>query len=77
MSEQYFEGQVRRDVSYQYLLYLPSDYENSDANWPLVVFLHGSGESGADLELVRLHGPPQLYRRRSRLSFHHGGTTGA
>lgn len=60
MSEQRFEGQVRREVSYQYLLYLPPGYAESDASWPLVVFLHGSGESGSDLELLRRHGPPRL-----------------
>jgi len=42
-----------------YLLYLPQDYEQKEA-WPLLVFLHGSGERGDDLELVKKHGPPKL-----------------
>ncbi len=42
-----------------YLLYLPQDYEQKEA-WPLLVFLHGSGERGNDLELVKKHGPPKL-----------------
>lgn len=46
-------------VKLDYLLYLPPDYEKQDA-WPLVIFLHGAGERGNDLELVKKHGPPKL-----------------
>jgi predicted peptidase len=28
--------------------------------WPLVIFLHGSGERGDDLARVKVHGPPKL-----------------
>jgi len=46
-------------VRLKYLLYLPPDYEKRDA-WRLLLFLHGSGERGDDLELVKRHGPPKL-----------------
>lgn len=46
-------------VELDYLLYLPDDYEQQ-ADWPLVVFLHGAGERGDDLERVKVHGPPKL-----------------
>ena len=46
-------------VDLQYLLYLPKDYAHSDS-WPLLLFLHGSGEKGNDLEKVKIHGPPKL-----------------
>jgi predicted peptidase len=46
-------------VKLDYLLYLPEDYDAQDA-WPLVVFLHGAGERGSDLERVKVHGPPKL-----------------
>ena len=46
-------------VELDYLLYLPPDYESKEA-WPLVIFLHGAGERGDDLELVKKHGPPKL-----------------
>ena len=46
-------------VQMGYLLYLPKDYEKQES-WPLLLFLHGSGERGDDLELVKVHGPPKL-----------------
>jgi predicted peptidase len=46
-------------VQLQYLLYLPEAYGERD-DWPLLLFLHGAGERGDDLELVKKHGPPKL-----------------
>jgi predicted peptidase len=51
------ETQVK--VEMRYLLYLPQDYDQQET-WPLLLFLHGSGEGGDDLELVKTHGPPKL-----------------
>lgn len=46
-------------VELDFLLYLPEEYE-SQKQWPLVLFLHGAGERGSDLEQVKRHGPPKL-----------------
>lgn len=47
--------------AYNYLQYLPKDYEADSAkNYPVLIFLHGSGEIGTDLEVVKKHGPPML-----------------
>jgi len=46
-------------VQLGYLLYLPNEYEES-GSWPLLLFLHGYGARGDDLELVKAHGPPKL-----------------
>ncbi len=51
------DTQVR--VKLNYLLYLPADYDKQ-AQWPLMLFLHGAGERGDDLALVKRHGPPKL-----------------
>jgi len=32
----------------------------SDKTWPLVLFLHGSGERGSDIDKVKVHGPPNI-----------------
>jgi predicted peptidase len=47
------------EINLQYLLDLPENY-SSEKNWPLVIFLHGYGERGDNLELVRKHGLPKL-----------------
>lgn len=54
------EKKVTVDVSLKYLLYLPEGYEKDKKPWPLVLFLHGSGERGDDLETVKRNGPPML-----------------
>lgn len=41
-------------------VWLPREYAQRSERWPLLVFLHGSGERGSDLQKVRLHGPPKL-----------------
>jgi predicted peptidase len=43
-----------------YLLSLPPTEGRPAAGWPLLFFLHGGGERGDDLALVRVHGPPKL-----------------
>ena len=40
-----------------YLRFLPEGYE--DGKHPLVIFLHGAGERGSDLEMLKKHGPPK------------------
>ena len=39
---------------------VPSGYAAAASRWPLIIFLHGSGERGDDLEAVKMHGPPKL-----------------
>jgi predicted peptidase len=58
--EKHFEKEVTVKVKLNYLLYLPEGYGKDDKAWPLILFLHGSGESGNDLQKVKKHGPPKL-----------------
>lgn len=52
-----FEGKITKRLQLGYLSYVPDDYATSNKKYPLVLFLHGSGERGSDLELVKKHGP--------------------
>ncbi len=53
-----------------YLLHLPAGYADApDTAWPLIVFLHGRGERGADLELLKLHGIPKLVEQEPEFPF--------
>ncbi len=54
-----FQAEVTFTVDYNYLIYTPKDYESKDA-WPLMIFLHGAGERGDDLQQLKTHGPPKL-----------------
>ncbi len=36
--------------------------------WPLLLFLHGSGERGTNLEAVKKHGPPGLLKKNPALA---------
>ena len=47
--------------SLDYLIALPADYDaDAEKRWPLVIFLHGSGERGDDVQRVAAWGPPKL-----------------
>lgn len=65
-----FQGTVIRNVTMDYLLYLPDGFDSkSDKQWPMLVFLHGSGERGNDLEKVKMHGPPKLISQGKTMPF--------
>jgi predicted peptidase len=59
-TSQLFEKPITKVVTCNYLLFLPEGYYDSNQKWPLILFLHGAGERGNDIELVKLHGPPKL-----------------
>jgi predicted peptidase len=58
-----YKVEVKRNVFLEsrFLLYLPEGYnKNDDRKWPLLLFLHGMGECGDMLELVKKNGPPMM-----------------
>ena len=60
-SAQRLERQITKMVRLDYLLHLPRpDPTNPEQTWPLILFLHGAGERGSDLNLVRKHGIPKI-----------------
>jgi predicted peptidase len=50
----------------KYLLYLPEAYHSGNDLWPLMLFLHGAGERGDNLEQLKSHGPPKLVAQGQR-----------
>ncbi|MCX6150709.1 MAG: prolyl oligopeptidase family serine peptidase [Ignavibacteriales bacterium] len=66
---QYFTKEYRKTVTTGYLLYLPEDYGKEKTKYPLVLFLHGSGERGTDINLVKKHGPPMLVDQGKNFPF--------
>ncbi|WP_091036534.1 alpha/beta fold hydrolase [Microbacterium oxydans] len=60
MSDVHDDAPTPADVL-RYLVHLPDDYDSDPGRlWPLVLFLHGAGERGSDLDLAAVHGPPRL-----------------
>ncbi len=66
---QSFSREVRVTVAANYLLALPDGYSEGAREWPLMLFLHGAGERGDSLDLVKMHGPPKLVAAGQNLPF--------
>lgn len=52
-----------------YLMFLPKDYSEKGTPSPMIVFLHGSGERGNDLEKVKAWGPPAIVEKNPYFPF--------
>lgn len=67
--EQAFAKTITKELSLNYLLYLPKGYGEKEQKWPLMLFLHGAGERGSDLNKVKVHGPPKIVGAGKDLPF--------
>lgn len=63
-----FIGKYEKPVKLNYLIYLPKDYEQKEKH-PLMLFLHGAGERGDNLDLVKVHGPAKLVEQGKDFPF--------
>ena len=61
-----FERSVTQRVGLGYLLHLPPGYKDGK-RWPLILFLHGMGERGDDLERVKVHGIARVAEEQPEL----------
>ncbi len=64
-----FSGVFRKRVALRYLVWAPEPAARPAAGWPLLIFLHGSGERGDDLARVKAHGPPKYAAAGRRFPF--------
>ena len=59
-----------RHTALPHAVYLPKGYEEDPyKRWPLVIFLHGAGERGSDLQAVYRHGPLREVREGREFPF--------
>ena len=57
-------------IACRYWISFPDGYAADPARrWPLLLFLHGAGERGGDLEAVKKHGPPKRIASGTNLPF--------
>lgn len=64
-----FKKTITKNLSCKYLLFLPEGYGEKDKRWPLMLFLHGAGERGNDLNKVKVHGPPKIVEKKKDFPF--------
>jgi len=65
-----FEKVVTLTFHLSYLLFVPQGYgQRPEKKWPLILFLHGAGERGDDLDLVRKHGIPKIVETQEDFPF--------
>lgn len=70
LSKLSFETSIDEGSIINCLVYLPEDYnQNPTKKYPLLIFLHGSSESGNDLEKVKKYGPPKLIAQGKSFPF--------
>ncbi len=62
--------ELKVPYEFRYLSYVPDGYgKDRSQTWPLLLFLHGVGERGSDLELVKINGPPKLIEAGKKFPF--------
>lgn len=64
-----FSTTVQLDVSISYRTYLPKDYSEDGDAFPLLYFMHGSGERGSDLDRLELATLPEFIKKGLELPF--------
>ena len=60
-----FEGFIKTPVSMDYLVHLPAGYKDAEKSWPLILFLHGAGSVGEDLNRIKRNGLPSLLESKA------------
>lgn len=67
--DQSFSTTVQVEVSISYRTYLPKDYSEEGDEFPLLFFMHGSGERGTDLDILETATLPQFIKNGLELPF--------
>ena len=57
-------------TTYPYEIYFPDQYKQEEGKkWPLLLFLHGAGERGSDLQKVKEQGLPKYLKGKKDFPF--------
>ena len=61
---------LRKEIHLDYLMHIPTSYHSSpNEKFPLILFLHGSGERGDDVGIVKQTGLPNAVERQPDFPF--------
>ncbi|WP_026690546.1 prolyl oligopeptidase family serine peptidase [Alteribacter aurantiacus] len=60
----------RNGKTIHYLLHLPENIKGvNNEKWPMILFLHGAGERGDDLNTIKVHGIPKIIEANREFPF--------
>lgn len=59
-TKEYYQTKLKSNTTIGYLSYLPPAYKASNEEFPLMIFLHGLGQIGSNLDGLLYYGPPKL-----------------
>lgn len=65
----HFDATIKVEVKYNYFLFLPQGYRPHGRRWPLMLFLHGAGDAGTNMERVKILGPPKVVETKPDFPF--------
>ncbi|WP_414585645.1 prolyl oligopeptidase family serine peptidase [Scytonema sp. PCC 10023] len=63
------QRQILNTNNYNYLLFLPKSYEAQEFRLPMILFLHGAGERGSNLEDVKRNGIARIVEEQPDFPF--------
>jgi predicted peptidase len=66
---QHIETQLVKTVAYDLLVYTPKALQDEKKLWPLIIFLHGSGERGNDPNRLKVHSLPKIIDKDEEFPF--------
>ncbi len=66
---QHIETQLVKTVAYDLLVYTPGTIKDEKKMWPLIIFLHGSGERGNDPNRLKVHSLPKVVEKDENFPF--------
>ena len=61
--------ELHLEETLEYYLYYPPGYDRSTEYYGILLFLHGGGESGRNLEVLREYGPPKMLEDGTEFPF--------
>jgi predicted peptidase len=65
-----FKKDIVLHLNLNYLLHLPKDYKHGEEKkWPLLLFLHGAGEIGDNIEALRVQALPRFIEDKEEFPF--------
>jgi predicted peptidase len=67
--KEHFKKDIVISVDIKYLLHFPKDYSATGKPFPLIVFLHGKGQRGDNMDKLKVHGIPKILELDSNFPF--------